>query len=64
MISIIRRLQRKTLHLTQSHALHTNDESLDDLSLRVSYWISEKGESWLYFQNHEHKEEKSNINKD
>lgn len=39
------------LHLTQSHALHTNDESLDDLSLTASYWISEKVESWLYSQN-------------
>lgn len=46
------------LHLTQSHALHTNDESLDDLSLRGSYWISEKDESWLYFQNQKYKEGK------
>lgn len=35
------------LHLTKSHALHTNDESLDDLSLRGSYWISEKDESCI-----------------
>ena len=43
------------LYLTQSHAIHTNDESLDDLSLRASYWISGKGESWLYFQNQKYK---------
>lgn len=35
-------LESKTSHVTQSHALHTNDESLDDLSLRVSYCSSEK----------------------
>lgn len=61
MISMIRHLYSKTLHLTQSHALHTNDESLDDLSLRASYWISEKVECWLYSPNQKYKEEKSNI---
>lgn len=30
------------VHIQQSHALHTNDEDLDDLSFVESYWISGK----------------------
>lgn len=36
------------LHLTKSHALHTNDESLDDLSLRGSYWFQKKMKVGLF----------------
>lgn len=54
-------LERKTSHVTQSHALHTNDGTRDDLSLRVSYCTSEKWESRLHCQSQEHKGKKATF---
>lgn len=54
-------LERKVSHITQSHALHTNDGTLDDLSLRVSYCTSEKWESRLHCQSQEHKGRRQHL---
>lgn len=53
-------LESKTSHLTQRHALHTNDETLDDLSLTESYCSSENQAGWLYHHSQEHMR-KSNL---